>query len=502
MSPVPEKTTVLVIGGGPAGSYSASVLARRGIDVTILEGAKFPRYHIGESLLASTNYFLEYIGAREKVMAYGFQKKPGATFRLRKDFPPVYSNFTDHSTGNHALNVNRAEYDDLLFRHAGSQGAKIFDEHKVNSLQFSAEDSDRPTAAEWSTKAGDKGVIHFDYLIDASGRYGVISDKYHKDRKITQSLKNLAIWGYWKGNYKYGQGTDREGAPFLEALHDHTGWAWFIPLNDKTVSIGACIHEKYMKEKKAGKTQEEVYQDIFSQLEMVNEYKADAVLAPSKDGAASPVYMASDFSYLADNVGAKNYRLVGDAAAFIDPFFSNGVHIAFVGALSAALSILSVIDGRATEDGSADFHMRELKSVYMRFFVVVAAAYRQMRGGELDILNDVDEKSFDRAFALIRPVIQGTGDIGQDSTSSGDKELTETELQAAMQFVFKLFGGEHSHAMDDLDADAKSRLKALGDQLPFNLQHDGVRMVLEEAQASMKAKMEGYTPIQALATPA
>ncbi|KAJ7152114.1 hypothetical protein C8R46DRAFT_484856 [Mycena filopes] len=499
MSPVPKKTTVLVVGGGPAGSYAASVLARRGIDVTILEGAKFPRYHIGESLLASTNYFLEYIGAREKVMSYGFMKKPGATFRLRKDFPPVYTNFTDHSTGNHALNVNRAEYDDLLFRHAGSEGAKIFDEHKVTSLQFSPDDSDRPVAAEWSNKAGDKGVIQFDHLIDASGRYGLLSEKYHNDRKVTQSLKNFAIWGYWKGNYKYGQGTDREGAPFIEALHDNTGWCWFIPLNDDTVSIGACIHEKYMKEKRAGKTQEEVYHDLFSQLDMVNTAKAESVLVPSKDGAASPIYMASDFSYLADNVGAKNYCLAGDAAAFIDPFFSNGVHIAFVGGLSAALSILSVIDGRATEDVAADFHTRELKSVYMRFFVVVAAAYRQMRGGELDILNDVDEKSFDRAFALIRPVIQGTADIGQDSTNSGDKEVTENELQAAMQFVFKLFAGEHSHAMDDLDVDARDRLKALGQQLPFDLQHDGVKMVLEEAQATMKAKMENYRPIQAVA---
>ncbi|KAJ7197782.1 hypothetical protein GGX14DRAFT_552404 [Mycena pura] len=493
MSSVPEKTTVLVIGGGPAGSYSASVLARHGIDVTILEGTKFPRYHIGESLLESTNYFLEYIGAREKVLAHGFVKKPGATFKLRRDFPRT-TNFIDHSTGNHALNVNRAEYDDILFRHAESQGAKIFDEHKVTGLVFSAEDSDRPVAAEWSNRSSDKGVIKFDYLIDASGRYGVLSDKYHKDRKVTQSLKNLAIWGYWKGNYKYGQGTDREGAPFIEGLHDHTGWAWFIPINDDTVSIGACIHEKYMKEKKAGKTQEEVYNAIFSQLDMVNDAKADSVLVPNKEGGSSPVYMASYFSYLADNVGAKNYRLAGDAAAFIDPLFSNGVHIAFVGGLSAALSIISVIEGRATEQAAADFHSRELKTVYMRFFVVVAAVYRQLRG-ELDILNDVNETTFDRAFALIRPVIQGTGDVGQDSTSSGNKELTESELQAAMEFVFKLFGGKHSHAMDNLDVDARDRLKALGDQMPINVQHDGVKAVLDEARAVMKTKVRNYTPI-------
>lgn len=95
--PVPQRTTVLVIGGGPAGSYAASVLARRNIDVTILESAKFPRYHIGESLLASTNYFLEYIGAREKVLNHGFVKKPGGAFKLRKDFPEAYTNFASVS---------------------------------------------------------------------------------------------------------------------------------------------------------------------------------------------------------------------------------------------------------------------------------------------------------------------------------------------------------------------------------------------------------------------
>ncbi|CAK5270831.1 unnamed protein product [Mycena citricolor] len=489
MSAVPEKTTVLVIGGGPAGSYSASVLARHGIEVTILEGAKFPRYHIGESLLASTNYFLEFIGAREKVLAHGFMKKPGGLFKMRRDFPTVYTNFVDHSTGNHAVNVERAKYDDILFRHAESQGAKIFDEHKVTSLRFSPDDSDRPIAAEWSNKSGGKGVIAFDYLVDASGRYGVMSDKYHKDRKITESLKNIAIWGYWKGNYKHGQGTEREGAILVETLHDHTGWAWFIPMTDDTVSIGACIHEKHMKEKKAGKTQEQVYHEVFSQLEIINEAKADTVLQPNKAGGTSPVAMASDFSYLSENVGAKNYRLVGDAAAFIDPFFSNGVHIAFVGALSAALSIISVMEGKATEEVAADFHTRELKTVYMRFFLVVAAAYRQMRGGEIDILNDVDEKTFDHAFELIRPVIQGTGDIGQDSKSSGNAQLTDSELHAAMEFVFKLFPSFYDQSTDDLGTDARERLACLRGQLAFDGQHQGVKMILDGAFESMKCKV-------------
>src|SRR6266567_7968708 len=93
---VPAKTTVLVVGGGPAGAYAASVLARRNIDVTILEAAKFPRYHIGESLLASINYFHEYIGVREKVLSHGFVYKPGGAFKLRKDFPAAYTNFVSY----------------------------------------------------------------------------------------------------------------------------------------------------------------------------------------------------------------------------------------------------------------------------------------------------------------------------------------------------------------------------------------------------------------------
>jgi len=104
---IPAKTTVLVVGGGPSGAYAASVLARRNIDVTILEAAKFPRYHIGESLLASTNYFLEYIGARQKVLSHGFVYKPGGAFKLRKDFPAAYTNFVCHlyrtSTPTHIL---------------------------------------------------------------------------------------------------------------------------------------------------------------------------------------------------------------------------------------------------------------------------------------------------------------------------------------------------------------------------------------------------------------
>ncbi|KAF8995934.1 hypothetical protein BDQ17DRAFT_1401222 [Cyathus striatus] len=472
-STIPKKTTVLVVGGGPAGSYAASVLARRGIEVIVLEAAKFPRYHIGESLLASTNYFLEYIGAREKVLAHGFIRKPGGAFKLRKDFPAAYTNFVDHATGNHALNVNRAEYDNILFEHAASQGAKVFDEHKVNSLNFSEKDPNRPISAQWESKInGTSGVIEFDYIIDAAGRQGLLSTKYHKDRKMTQSLKNSAIWAYYKNAKHYGEGTER---------YDNTGWCWYIPINDDTISVGFVMHEEFVKEKKKGVPLEEFYLDQFKYLSEIPPLRGDAKMVPNKEGKGSPVYMASDYSYASEDVGKLNYRIAGDSAAFIDPFFSSGVHLAFVGALSAAISIISLIDGDADENTAAEFHNAELKTAYTRFFIIVMAGYKQMRGGiNVNVLNDVNEKNFDRAFSLIRPVIQGTGDIGVNNSATGDTQLSEDEIRATMDFVFRLFNhqdeekGEGIHSsIKDLDGDARSRITTLSGQIPQLTRHDG-----------------------------
>lgn len=120
--------------------------------------------------------------------------------------------------------------DDLIFRHAGKSGAKIFDGVKVNSLEFVPEEGQngtadsefpnpgRPVSASWSRKDGSSGVLKFDYIIDASGRAGLMSTKYLKNRKNNQGLKNVASWGYWRGVDKYGVGTPREGGPFFEAL--------------------------------------------------------------------------------------------------------------------------------------------------------------------------------------------------------------------------------------------------------------------------------------------
>ena len=130
---------------------------------------------------------------------------------------------------NYAWNVVRSEADDLMFKHAAKRGAKTFDETKVESIEFVPTDlvmdSDlpvpnpgRPVSAKWSRKDGSAGEIKFEYLVDASGRNGLVSTKYLKNRKMNEGLKNIAYWGYWKDAAPYAEGTNREGQPFFEAL--------------------------------------------------------------------------------------------------------------------------------------------------------------------------------------------------------------------------------------------------------------------------------------------
>jgi flavine halogenase len=130
----------------------------------------------------------------------------------------------------YAWNVVRSEADDLMFRHAGKSGASIFDGVKVKAIEFLASDDKnvdidselpdpgRPVSATWSRKDGSSGSIRFEYLVDASGRAGMVSTKYMKNRKYNQGLKNVASWGYWEGADHYGVGTYKEGQPYFEAL--------------------------------------------------------------------------------------------------------------------------------------------------------------------------------------------------------------------------------------------------------------------------------------------
>ncbi|KAL8830192.1 MAG: hypothetical protein Q9170_005838 [Blastenia crenularia] len=394
---VPQECTVLVIGGGPGGSYAASALAREGIDTVLLE------YHVGESMLASIRHLLRFIELDETFDNYGFTKKIGAAFKLHPSQREAYTDFTAAGgPKNYAWNFVRSEADNLVFEHAKKCGASVHDNTKVTDIQFAPAENGaeqgRPTSVSYkSVSSGESGSISVQYIVDASGRAGLMSTKYLKTRKYNKGLNNVASWGYWKDVKPYSPGTVREGSPYFEALHDGSGWAWLIPLHNGTTSVGVVMNQDIASSKK---------KEFGSTL---NFYHESLKLAPNlikflSDGElTTELKSASDYSYSASAYASPNVRIVGDAGCFIDPYFSSGVHLAMTSALSAATTISAVIRKDVDEAKAAKWHSAKVADSYTRFLLVVLSAYRQIRSQDEAVLSDVGEDNMDHAFSRFRP---------------------------------------------------------------------------------------------------
>ncbi|KAF9652074.1 FAD/NAD(P)-binding domain-containing protein [Thelephora ganbajun] len=458
---IPSHAQILVVGGGPAGSYAAAALAREGFDVVVLEASQFPRYHIGESLIPSVRHYLRFIDAEEKVANHGFAMKPGSAIKFNQYKKEGYTDFVALGHDNAAWNVIRSEFDHLLLDHAASLGAKVYENTRVISLEF--DENDKPASAAYTCRSSSgasnvvDGTITFKYLVDATGRAGLVSTKYLKNRNFTESLKNIAIWGYWAGVGSYGEGTARAGAPWFEALTDESGWAWFIPLHTGVTSVGIVVN-KGIYAQRVKSHSDEVMRNTPLQNQTprpippsvpssTRRYLETLELAPglkkllgdgklvdhlgTNEHTQSLVHTASDYSYSADRYAGEGWRVIGDAGAFIDPFFSSGIHLAFTGALSAAVSISASIRGECSEKEAVNWHTERVATSFTRFLVVVLSAYKQMKSQRDSVLSDIGEDNFDRAFKSFRPVIQGGSDMG--------RRLSEDELQQALDFCGKLF---------------------------------------------------------------
>lgn len=390
---------VLVIGGGPGGSTAATLLARQGIDVVLMERKRFPRYHIGESLLPSALRVLDELGLREKVEAYGFQRKAGALFDWGNDVWDF--EFGSKRAPVYAFQVVRSEFDKLLLEHAAAMGVDVREEVEVTELMF---DQERPRMARFSNGHGELGTCSFNVLIDASGRSGLLATRYLHNRNFHEAFRNVAIWGYWRNAARLNRGP--EGATASCSITD--GWIWAIPLNDDSVSIGVVLHKNALKKLRERHDLQQIYLDALAESPIVKEIVAAGELA-------GDLRVETDYSYAAESFSGLGYYMVGDAACFLDPLLSTGIHLATFSGLVAAASIASTLRGEVSEDEASGFFGASYRRAYMRLLVVVSAFYQMHTGRDAYFrkaqeLTGGDYDSSDLAAAFVK-VVSGVEDL-------------------------------------------------------------------------------------------
>ncbi len=352
-------TKILVIGGGPAGTTASTLLAREGFGVTLLELEHFPRYHIGESLIVSVQPILDLLGVRKEIEDHGFKKKKGVFWEWGNE---RWLFDWENLEYDHSYHVKREEFDHVLLKNAAANGVKVFEGIKVDSIKFVGA---QPVSAAWSEVGSDEaGEITFDYLIDASGRAGVMANQYLKSIKYMEAFQNVAIWGYWKNATIPSVGI--EGPLTVGSIPE--GWLWGIPLRDETMSIGLVMHKNLFKENKKTFSIKEIYENGISHSALFKSITAPAELISS-------VRVETDYSYLSDQLTGPGYFIIGDAGCFIDPLLSSGVHLAMHSALLAAASLSSIIKQEVSEKAATQFYERSYKGHFFRWALLVSAFY-------------------------------------------------------------------------------------------------------------------------------
>ena len=350
--PESHRHDAVVVGGGPTGATAALVLARAGLDVAVVERARFPRFHVGESLLPGNMPLLRELGLDEGLHRVPHILKRGVEFAWGHEEESQLFSFADGLLVAEAttINVERAPFDAHLLAAARAAGARVDEGAAARRILRLDDDGGEVAVADGDGRA--ERTVRARILLDASGQTTFVG-KHLGSRRVLPDLRKVAYFGHFRNVDRLPRG--REGDPTLVMMRD--GWFWSIPLDAERTSIGLVLDQEAAR--LAGVAPDRMLAWGIARCPFLRRRTAAAIFPPSNG-------VAADFSYRCEPYAGPGYFLVGDAATFVDPIFSTGICLGMMGAVKAAEAVLAIRAGadperarrryvRFVEHGSAPF---------------------------------------------------------------------------------------------------------------------------------------------------
>ena len=462
-----ETFDLVVIGGGPAGSAVSSFVAMQKHRVLLLERERFPRYQIGESLLPVTVHGIcRMLGVDEELKEANFMRKRGGTFRWGTRVEPWTFAFKDtwllagEDTG-YAYQVERSRFDKLLLDNARRKGVDVREECAVTELLV---DNGRVTGVEYTDDTGQRRTARARFVIDASGHRSQLH-QHVGERIFSRFFQNVALYAYFENGKRL---PPPNAGNILCAAFDQ-GWFWYIPLSDKLTSVGAVIAREHAEALQDG--HEQAMSRFIDACPIIKDYLASATRVTT--GQYGQFRVRKDYSYCNTKFFSPGFALIGDAACFIDPVFSSGVHLATYGALLAARSINTVLAGDLDEERCFTEFEQRYRHEYRVFYDFLVSFY-DMHQDESSyfwkarkVLNtsEADNEAFIR-------LVSGGGTTADDfiAMRRGAGEFFHTYTEARMRDedtadFFQHFAGQQFDAKGFLENLRRERQQILSQSL-------------------------------------
>jgi flavin-dependent dehydrogenase len=391
----------IIIGGGPCGAATGGTLAEHGHKALILEREKFPRYHVGESLLPFTFHPLKRLGLVEKMRKSAFVKKYSVQFvsASGKASQPFYFSTRYNEDVAQTWQVLRSEFDLMVLNDAREKGAEVREEMTVKEL---LKQGHCVVGVRAEDKAGQSFEFHAPMTVDCSGReaFSAIRNSW---RMGDPELHKVAVWTYYKGAMR-DPGIDAGGTTV--AFVPERGWFWYIPLHNDLISVGVVAEGKYLS-RDGVKEPEAMFKREVGRNKWIEQH-----LAPGRQ--FGPYYITGEYSYHAKYCAAEGLLLSGDAFSFLDPVFSSGLMMALKSGVMAADAVHEAILAGDFSPGRFASYGRSLREGIENMRKLVYAFYnenfsfRQLTDKYPDLAGDVTDclsgdvnKDFSRLFKAV-----------------------------------------------------------------------------------------------------